>query len=25
MVEIPQTTGGRIGVAEGKLLIANEL
>jgi hypothetical protein len=25
MVEIPQTTGGRIGVAEGKLLLVNEL
>jgi hypothetical protein len=25
MVEIPQTAGGRIGVAEGKLLLANEL
>jgi len=25
MVEIPQTAGGRIGVAEGKLLLVNEL
>jgi hypothetical protein len=25
MVEIPKSTSGRIGVAEGKLLIANEL
>jgi Tfp pilus assembly ATPase PilU len=25
MVEIPKTAGGRIGVAEGKLLLANEL
>ena len=25
MVEIPKSTSGRIGVAEGKLLLANEL